>query len=287
MTTETTATIHDPTVCKLGEGPLWHPERGQLFWFDILDNRLHMREGGETRSWRFDENVSAAARVSRDVLMIASETKLFTFDIETGATEDVIALEADDATTRSNDGRADPQGGFWIGTMDKMGARPVGKIYRFHKGELRALHDVTIPNAMCFSPDGSTAYFADTPKQRVMRQRLDADGWPAEEPEVHLDLRGENLLPDGAVVDAEGCVWLAEFNSSRVCRYAPDGTRLHIVHTPGATETTCPALGGGDLYIVTGWHNMSEAERAAHPNHGRTFRAPVDAPAQDEHRVIA
>ena len=95
--------IFDDTVCELGEGPLWHPERNQLFWFDILGKCLHTKG----QHWQFEEHVSAAGWVSRDELLIASETALFRFNLETEEKEHVIDLEADNPVTRSNDGRAD------------------------------------------------------------------------------------------------------------------------------------------------------------------------------------
>ncbi|MEP6333662.1 MAG: SMP-30/gluconolactonase/LRE family protein, partial [Anderseniella sp.] len=122
--------VFDSTPCTLGEGPLWHPERGQLFWFDIIGKTLFCREGQTLHQWRFDENVSAAGWVDRDTLLIASETGLFRFDIETGRQCLVQTLEADNAATRSNDGRADPWGGFWIGTMGKNAEPKAGAIYR-------------------------------------------------------------------------------------------------------------------------------------------------------------
>jgi sugar lactone lactonase YvrE len=174
------AGIYDTTRCELGEGPLWHPTRNQLFWFDILAGRLHWRENGATRMMQFDELVSAAGWIDDTALLVASESRLFRFDLETGTTEDVVPLEADNPLTRSNDGRADPWGGFWIGTMGK-GAEPgLGAIYRYHAGELRQLHaPITIPNAISFAPDRSVAYFTDSPVRIVWRQPLDPETCPA------------------------------------------------------------------------------------------------------------
>ena len=118
--------ILDDTACQLGEGPLWHPTRGELFWFDILGKRLH-RLG---QSWAFPTYVSAAGWVDDDTLLIASAIALSRFTLSTGATETLIALEADTPVTRSNDGRADPQGGFWIGTMALNAEPGAGAILR-------------------------------------------------------------------------------------------------------------------------------------------------------------
>ena len=109
--------VFDIRRCELGEGPLWHPERKQLYWFDIPGKRLLTQNDDGPQEWHFPGCVSAAGWIDRDTLMIASETALFRFNLETGSKRDIVALESDNPVTRSNDGRADPFGGFWIGTM--------------------------------------------------------------------------------------------------------------------------------------------------------------------------
>lgn len=278
--------IFDARPCELGEGPLWHPLRGELFWFDILNRTLH----SQARSWTFSELVSAASWISRDEVLIASETALFRFDLETGSQARLIGLEADDRKTRSNDGRADPQGGFWIGTMGKIegpGTPAQGAIYRYYRGELRKLFaPIAIPNAISFPPGGKTACFTDTTTGRVLRVALDAEGWPKGSPETFLDLTAEGLHPDGAVFDADGIFWLAEWGASRVAAYAPDGSFLRAVPFD-APHTSCPAFGGDTLYCTTALHNMDAAARARHPNAGKTFMARGIAQGQPEHQFIA
>ena len=209
--------VFDDRLCHLGEGPLWHPERKQLFWFDIIGKAFMTRQGDETASWQFDEHVSAAGWIDKTRFLMASETSLSVFDLESGEREKLCDLEADNSVTRSNDGRADPYGGFWIGTMGKACEDKAGAIYRYYRGELRQLYsDITITNAICFAPDGKTAYFADTMPSRVYRVELDEHGWPEADPVLFLDLLSDNLNPDGAVVDAEGNIWIAQWGASRV-----------------------------------------------------------------------
>ena len=281
--------IYDYRRCELGEGPLWHPLRGQLFWFDILGQRLLTVETGKQRDWHFPEKVSAAGWVDSDRLLIASESRLFLFDLESGTSQDLVELEAGNAGNRSNDGRADPMGGFWIGTMSKTFESGAGSIYRYHRGELRRLYpDISISNSICFAPDGRTAHFADTPTRRVMRVALDAAGWPVGQPETYLDLEPEGLNPDGAVIDASGLMWLAEWGAARVAAYAPDGTRVRQVAFD-APHTSCPAFGGPGLttlYCTTAQEGMDAAARVAHPRAGMTMMAEGIATGQAEHRVI-
>lgn len=278
--------IFDDRPCALGEGPLWHPLRQQLFWFDITGKRLLTRAGDTPGEWRFDRMVSAAGWISHDELLIASDTNLFRFNVETGLQAPVAALEADNADTRSNDGRADPQGGFWIGTMGLTESPGTGAIYRYYRGELRRLFPgISIPNAICFTPDGKTAHFADTVTGCVMRVALDANGWPKGQPEVFLDLTAEGLNPDGAVIDATGIMWLAQWGAARVAAYAPDGQFLRAIPFD-APHTSCPAFGGDTLYCTTALQGMDAANRAAHPYAGKTFMAAGIATGQPEHQVI-
>ena len=283
-----TAAIHDSRPCTLGEGAFWHPERGQLFWFDILGHRLLGRDDTGPREWSFGECVSAAGWIDRDTLLIASETGLYRFSLGTGARDLVTPLEADNPATRSNDGRADPFGGFWIGTMGKRAEAGAGAIYRFFGGRLeRLFRDVTIPNAISFAPDGRSAYFADTAVQRIMIQALDSDGWPTGAPDVFVDLAPEGLHPDGAVVDGDGFVWNAQWGAGRVARYAPDGRFDRAIAVP-ARLVTCPAFGGQGLdrlYLTTARQGLDAEALRADPLAGQTFVADPGVTGRPEPRV--
>ncbi len=279
-----TTKVYSSIPCTLGEGPLWHPERQQLFWFDILGKRLLSVEGDEARIWQFDECVSSAGWVDHDTLLMASETGLWRFDLVTEERLLLCPLEADNEVTRSNDGRADPWGGFWIGTMGFNAEKGAGSIYRYYRGELRRLvGDVTISNAICFAPDRSCAFYTDTDVGRIMRQPLDAaDGWPVGEAEVFLDLSAEDFGVDGAVVDAQGNLWNAQWGAGRVACYSPEGALIETISVP-TPQSSCPAFGGADLstlYITTA------AEGVDTPPAGQTFTAPTGTVGQREHQVI-
>lgn len=268
-------TPFDPTLCRLGEGPLWHPQRNTLFWFNILGKRLMSRQGNEVSSWAFDEHFSAAGWVDADTLLIASETALWRFDIATGAKEPLCPLEADTSVTRSNDGRADPWGGFWIGTMGKSAEPQAGAIYRYYRGALQqVVADITISNAICFAPDRSCAYYTDTVTQRVMRQPLaEADGWPEGAPTVLVDLKEARLNPDGAVTDADGNIWIAMWGAACVVCFDSQGQERRRIEVP-ARQVTCPAYGGPalrDLYVTSALDGLRDDELAKRPLNGATF----------------
>ncbi|MEI6098121.1 MAG: SMP-30/gluconolactonase/LRE family protein [Alphaproteobacteria bacterium] len=267
--------IHDSRICALGEGALWHPLRKQFFWFDILGQCLMSQDREGPMVWRFPEMVSAAAWVSEDVLLIAGERDLFLFDLISEEIEVLCALEAEKPGNRSNDGRADRQGGFWIGTMAKGGDMTgKGAIYRYYRGELRVLYpQVSIPNSICFTPDGKHAYFSDSFTRHVMKVALDSQGWPVGAPAVFIDLKADGFSPDGAVVDADGNFCCAEWGGGRVAVYTTDGALQKTFEFP-APHTTCPAFGGpglSTLYCTSATQGLSPEVLAANPLSGSTF----------------
>ncbi|WP_298436219.1 SMP-30/gluconolactonase/LRE family protein [uncultured Jannaschia sp.] len=285
----TQARIWDDRVCALGEGALWHPERQQLFWFDILAATLHSRAGDTPLSWTFPEPVSAAGWIDRDTLMVAGATGFWQFDIPSGEIARLADLEADRPDTRSNDGRADPVGGFWIGTMG-LGAEPgAGAIYRYFRGEVRRIvADITIPNSICFSPHGDFAYYADTRAGIIWRQRIDRAGWPSGKREVFADFSGVGLAPDGAVCDADGNVWVAQWGAWRVACHGPDGRFLQALAC-GAAHTTCPAFGGPDLatmYVTSATQGLDDGTLDHQPGGGRTWAAEMPVRGLAEHKVV-
>ena len=273
------AEVYDDRQCLLGEGPLWHPLRGELFWFDIISKKLISK----TQEWVFDEHVSAAGWIDVDRLLIASETALFTFDLRDGSRVHVVDLDAENPVTRSNDGRADPQGGFWIGTMGKSAEPNAGAIFRYYRDEVRMLFgNITISNSICFAPNGVRVYFTDTRLQKILTMALDAEGWPTGVPAVFVDLSGDGLNPDGSIVDAEGCLWNAQWGARRVARYSNDGVFLSAVDV-AAKQASCPAFGGADLTTL---FVTSAADGLDGSDEGKTFAIEVGVKGLAEHQVV-
>lgn len=283
-------TVFDDRPCMLGEGPIWHPERNQLYWFDILNRKLMTRTATGPTERHFDELCSAAGPFDRDHLFVASESALSLIDLNTGAKERVVALEADNPITRSNDGRADPWGGFWIGTMGKRAQPDAGAIYRYYRGELRRLYaPLTIPNAISFTPDRRFAHFADTAKRMVWRVALDeGHGWPVGEPEAFIDLTSEKGGPDGAVCDAAGNLWLAHWGAGQVVCYDPTGRPVRAVSV-GGRQSSCPAFGGEGyqtLFVTTACEHLTPEVLAAEPQNGCTFAVALDIAGLPGDRVV-
>tara|TARA_R110002124_G_scaffold63350_40_gene173448 strand:+ start:7941 stop:8816 length:876 start_codon:yes stop_codon:yes gene_type:complete len=283
-----TAKLLLDSQCSLGEGPIWHPGRQELFFFDINQETLFAitATGEITNQWLFNEIVAAAAIVDDNTLLLATESGLKGFDIATGGIAPIVGIEADNAATRTNDSRVHPSGAFWIGTMGKQEEAPIGSVYHYRDGTLSTLlTGISIPNATCFSPDGTIAYWSDTPTRKIMQCATDpATGMPIGEWRLFADVSGHRGYPDGAVVDSQGYLWNARWGGGCVVRHAPDGSIDRVIEVP-VSQVTCPAFGGPDLktlFITTANKNLSADQLAAEKIAGGLFALDVDVAGQAE-----
>jgi sugar lactone lactonase len=277
--------------CHLGEGCTYDPTTDTAWWFDIIERTLFHADlaSGAVTSHALPLMASVLAVIDDRRQLLATENGLYVRDIASGRLTLHTPLEADNAATRSNDGRVHPCGALWIGTMGRKAEQGAGAIYRFHHGELHRLFGgVTIPNAICFSPDGKTAYFTDSHEAILRRVAIDpVSAMPIENPATLYDHRGGQGALDGAVVDREGLIWNARWGGSCIDVYAPEGKRVRTIRVP-ATQPTCPVFVGQKfdrLLVTTAWEGMDEQAKAADPQHGRTFVLDVGAYGRAEPRV--
>jgi sugar lactone lactonase len=262
--------------CHLGEGPTYDAATDTAWWFDILGRRLFEArlDTGQTTIHSLGVMGSALGRIDAYRQLLVADDGLYIREPANGAMALYRPLEADNAATRSNDARVHPSGTFWIGTMGRNAERGLGAIYALHRGELSRLYDhISIPNAICFSPDGTIGYFADTGKNVLFRVELDpATGLPLGEPAALVTRRNGGGI-DGAVVDADGLIWNARWGGGCIDVYSPEGVHLRTIRVP-ARQSSCPAFVGQDLsrlLVTSAWQGMAEDAKRADPDHGRTF----------------
>ncbi|MBD3896858.1 SMP-30/gluconolactonase/LRE family protein [Halomonas sp. ML-15] len=266
--------------CALGEGPQWHAAEGKLFWCDITQGRLHWLDpaSGHSAYLEVGHMLSLAAPLEEGGVLLVGEKRLSRFDPTRAALETLCDFEADNPITRSNDARVDRHGSLWLSSMGKSAEAGAGSLYRLHRGELVRLRSgLTIPNALCFTPGGEFAFFTDTPTGRVMRWPLDADGWPLGEPTPWADFSAHPGNPDGAVIDAEGHLWLALWGAGMVVRLDPAGRVVSEV-TLTISQPSCPAFAGAALerlYITTAREGLGAADLSQQPHAGGLFMAEV------------
>lgn len=272
------------TQCSLGEGPLWSKAHNALFWADINNCHVYMQGTNESlQRWEFDEPITAFAQIPQSTdLMLSTASGLYRWSPQTHQRTLIHPIEDQNPITRSNDARTDLHGGFWISSMGYKLEKDVGSLYRFFKGELIKLrNNITIPNSLCFSPDGRYGYFSDTVTSQIIRWALDPQtGLPDGPAEVFVDISDTGFGPDGSVIDAEGYLWNAQWGGYRVARYKPDGTLDQIVEIE-ASQASCPAFGGEDfktLYITTARENLSDEQLAKEPLAGSVFAVSIETP---------
>lgn len=268
----------------LGEGPTYDPDADTAWWFDIVGQKLieHHMESGRERVHDLPFMASMLARVDGDRQLVAAEDGLYLRNTLTGRLTLHKPLEAENAATRSNDGRVHPSGALWIGTMGKKGEPKAGTVYWYREGEIRVIiSEIGIPNAISFSPAGTVGYFADTQIDTVFRVELDPEtGLPLHSPSVFLAPGHDAGSPDGAVVDAEGNLWSARWGGSALSVFSPDGKKLRSVALP-ASQPSCPAFVGANadrLIVTSAMQDLSEDQLAGEPQAGCTFL--LDVPVQ-------
>lgn len=275
------ATVAVDSGCLLGEGPQWQASSGRLYWCDIIGKRLHWlsHTSQQHDHVALDDMVSLAAPLEDGRLLLVGERSLSYFAPESGNITHFADAEADNPVTRSNDARVDRHGSLWFSSMGKQAEHQAGSLYRLHRGTLSQLRTgLSIPNALCFSPDGTTAYFTDTPTGVVMRWALDGQGWPLGEPEPFADFSGHIGNPDGAVMDSQGCLWLALWGAGEVVRLNADGEIIGRVHL-SASQPSCPVFAGPELktlYITTAQEGFTSEQLAKEPNAGALFSVQID-----------
>jgi len=281
-------TVLSERHCQLGEGPTYDPATDTAWWFDILERTLFEADlaSGEIKTHALPVMASVLAVVDDKRQLLATDNGLYVRDVADGRLTLHTPLEADNAATRSNDGRVHACGALWVGTMGRKAEKAAGAIYHFYRGELKRLYaEVTIPNAICFSPDGATAYFTDTKTALLQRVAIDpSTAIPIGEPQTLYDHRGGTGGLDGAVVDARGLIWNARWGGGCVDVYTPDGERVRSLRVP-AKQSSCPAFVGKKLdrlLVTTAWEGMDEAAKAADPQHGQTFVLDVGASGRAE-----
>ena len=273
--------------CHLGEGPTYDVTTDTAWWFDIREGRLFEAQlgSGAIRVHALGRMASALGRIDAERQLIVAEDGLYIRTLADGAMTLFLPLEADNPVTRSNDCRVHQSGTFWIGTMGRKAEPKAGAIYALHRGKISTLFSgISIPNSICFSPDGGTGYFTDTPRAVLYAVPLNpATGLPRGEPEVLLRHTGIGGL-DGSVCDADGNIWNACWGASRIDVYSPQGERLRSLSVP-AKQASCPAFVGPDLsrlLVTSAWQDMDAAARAADPQAGYTFLLEASARGRAE-----
>lgn len=260
----------------LGEGPLWDPRDQVLYWVDSNGCRVRRLDpaGGEVRDWPVPERIGSLALRESGGAVVALKSGFHFLDFESGTTAPIVDPEAGEARTRFNDGKVDRQGRFLAGSMDMPGMNAFrGALYRLDPdlNATRLRTGIGVSNGPCFSPDGGTFYFADSARRTIWAH--DYDGATGEISDMRVFAGPETLgaVPDGATVDADGCVWSALVSHGRIGRFSPDGELVRTVDVPTGHPSSVTFGGPGlDVLYVTSIWEWQQA-RTGNDADGRLF----------------
>ena len=262
-----------PADAVLGEGPSWDVKAGVLLWVDILGNRIHRSDvsAGTTQTRQFDDPVGAIVPTDDGRVLITTPRGLSVLDDIEAPEVSIASIEADDPQTRMNDGKCDPLGRLWTGTMAYDAASGAGSLYRVGS-DLRSevvLSDVTVSNGLAFLPDLSGAFYIDTPLHRIDRLALDGSGLLRER-SVLIDLQDAPGVPDGMTIDDDGCLWVAFCGGGQLRRITPEGTLDQVVPLPVSMVTSVEfgGPGGAVLFATTGRYGLDDQQLDAEPMAG-------------------
>ena len=246
-----------------GEGPFWDAATGRLGWVDLMAGHLHFHDPAGPADTVIDTGKPLGAVVPRAAggYALAVEDGFAVLDPGSDAPRFIAGVETGGGKLRMNDGKADPAGRFWAGTMAYALTPKAGSLYRLEAdGTVAAMvHDVGISNGLDWSADASTMYYVDS-----LAYGLDAFDYDAASGAisnrrriVELPDPGDSpaglVVPDGLTLDAEGHIWVAVYGSHQVRRFSPSGELQAVVEVPVLCPTSC-AFGGPDLatlYITT------------------------------------
>lgn len=284
-----------PTGDICGEAVTWSADESRIYWVDInrfLLHRLDLRTGAVT-SHLFDQPVVALSLTTREgLLLVALGSKLILLDVEADTREDFGVSLPGTPNVRFNDGRTDPNGVFWIGSMgNNVGLNGEnldvtdgqGKLFCYQSGGAleKVEADIGIANTLCWSPDKSTFYFGDTLKNEIRAYPFDAATSRIGVGVTHF--KGfERGFPDGSTIDADGFLWNCRFGGGCIVRIAPDGSVDRVIEMPVKNITTC-CFGGADLstlYVTTASIMKADSDRLA----GSLFAIPTETRGLPENR---
>ncbi len=267
--------VFDDTRCVLGESPLWDSRLQALYWVDSISGRIYRRgwEWPAAQHWDLGEEVGCIGLTKMShMLIVGGRSGILLFDTRDGSKRLLTSPEPDKPLNRLNDGKVDPAGRFWCGSLQEGQYAPVGSLWSYEAGgDLSCwASEITIPNALCWSPDGRRMYFADSPTRSIDVFDFDPASGVASNRRLFAHLAQGAGFPDGATTDEVGDVWCANIDGGRVSRFSSAGELAGELPVP-VSRPTCCAFGGPDLqtlFITSATRRLSVDDLEGQPNAG-------------------
>ena len=262
----------------LGEGAIWNHERQELYWVDILGKSLNIYnpENKSNRKFPLPYRVGTVVPQSDSTAVVALDNGIYILNTFNRKLTRISDVESEILTNRFNDGKCDPNGNLWVGSMHLEEKEPAASLYKVAPDgtTTKMLENITISNGIVWTKDGETMYYIDTPTGVIKAYDFDLDTSTISNERVAVEVDEDDGFPDGMAIDAEDKLWVGLWNGNAVARYDPDnGELMEKIEVPAHNVTAC-AFGGENLdilYITTARVDMSEEELEQYPLAGSIF----------------
>lgn len=266
----------------LGECPVWDDRQNFLYWVDILSGNLFRYDPKTQKNHVYDigEHIGSFALCEDERAILALKSGFALFDFQSTRIERIVNPESHHSGNRFNDGKCDPSGRFWAGTLSYKLEKGAGNVYAMNANrEVNTkLENLTIPNGMAWDTDCDTFYFIDSPDRKIYQFDYDRTTAKISNQEVLFEFKSTAALPDGMTIDTDGHLWVALYNGFKVVRIDPKKSRIVFeVELPVPQVTSC-TFGGdqlNELYITTAREHMTEEDIEKYPLSGALFKAVV------------
>jgi sugar lactone lactonase YvrE len=264
--------------CLLGEGPVWDEREERICWVDIEKHEIHSctGDGQDHRVINTSGPVGAVALHSEAKLVAALEQGFALIDLTDGSKEWICNPVEEVPGNRFNDGKCDPSGRFWAGTMNTQGVKEAGNLYALERDNNVSLKlkGVSVSNGMAWSPDGNYFYFIDTTTREVAAFDFDLASGDISNQRTIVRIPPEMGKPDGMTIDTEGMLWVALWDGWSISRWDPfTGDLLCRIMLPVARITSC-TFGGKDLrdiYVTSASLGLTDLQKKEQPLAGSIF----------------
>ena len=264
---------------QLGEGAIWNPRTQTLWWIDIVGMKLNIFDPSTQKNTVFElpKQIGTVVPTNDGNALIALEDGIYKYMFESQKLVKVASPEPTKTTNRFNDGKCDPAGRFWVGSMSMKNSKQSGALYCID-GDFSStlkIDSVTTSNGIVWSIDKTRMYYIDTPTKRVMEYAYNTATGEISSPRVAIEIPDTMGYPDGSTIDAEGMLWVALWKGHKVSRWNPvTGELLQVIDIPALNVTSC-AFGGKNLdtlFITTASIGMKEIEKEMYPQAGNLFQ---------------
>jgi sugar lactone lactonase YvrE len=264
---------------ELGESPVWDPRLARLYWVDIPAGHLHWLDDRATERGTLTlPGPVGFVGLTDDpaTVVVGCATRLLAVQLPFGCSELLAELAPADSGLRCNDGKCDPTGCLWAGTMPSNDGQPPGALFSLDPARRlrRRLDDLGCSNGLAWHAEKREFYFIDSLTRRVDRRRWDPATGDISDAQPLVTFPPSDGLPDGMCIDVEGHLWVAFWGGGCVRRIdSRTGAVLARMDFP-VSRVTCCSFGGANLdtlFVTTAAEGLDASARAAQPLAGRVF----------------